>query len=98
MRHIIHDWDDESAVKILDNCRKAMNPGGKILIVETVIPDGNEPNFGKWLDLMMLVVGGKERTESEYREILAQAGLKLKKITVTTSEISIIEAISREEN
>jgi hypothetical protein len=58
LRHILHDWEDDEAVTILRNCREAMNPDGKVLVVEMVIPPGNEPCFGKWLDLMMLLVGG----------------------------------------
>jgi hypothetical protein len=58
LRHVLHDWDDREAISILENCRNAMRPGGRVLVVETVIPGGNDPCFGKWLDLMMLVVGG----------------------------------------
>jgi hypothetical protein len=93
LRHIIHDWDDDDAVSILRNCRNAMNPEGRILLVETVIPPMNEPCFGKWLDLMMLIVGGRERTKEQYRQLLPQAGLKLNRIISTAHEISIIEAV-----
>lgn len=93
MRHIIHDWDDDDAVTILRNCRKAMNPGGRILLVETVIPPMDEPCFGKWLDLMMLIVGGRERTEEQYRQLFSQAGLKMNRIVPTAHEISVIEAV-----
>ena len=55
MKHIIHDWPDDKATTILRNCRKAVNPGGKLLLVEMVIPPGNEPAPGKLLDLEMLV-------------------------------------------
>ena len=93
MRHIIHDWDDNEAVAILRNCRVAMNPEGRILVVETVIPPANEPCFGKWLDLMMLVVGGRERTEEQYRRLFSEAGLKLNRIVPTALEISVIEGV-----
>jgi ubiquinone/menaquinone biosynthesis C-methylase UbiE len=93
MRHIIHDWDDDEAMAILRNCRVAMNPEGRILVVETVIPPANEPCFGKWLDLMMLVVGGRERTEEQYRRLFLEAGLKLNCIVSTTQEISVIEGV-----
>lgn len=96
LRHIIHDWDDDDAASILSNCRKAMNPEGRILVVETVIPPMNEPCFGKWLDLMMLIVGGRERTEEQYRQLLQQAGLKLNRIISTAHEISIVEAVPAE--
>lgn len=93
MRHILHDWDDEKAVAILRNCREAMNPDGKVLAIETVIPPGNDPNFGKWLDLMMLVIGGRERTEQQYRSLFSEAGLKLNRIVSTAVEISVIEGV-----
>ncbi len=93
LRHIIHDWDDEDAVSILRNCRNAMNPEGRVLLVETVIPPMDEPCFGKWLDLMMLIVGGRERTEEQYRQLLPQAGLELNRIISTAHEISIVEAV-----
>ena len=93
LRHIIHDWNDNNAISILSNCRKAMNPDGRILLVETVIPPFNEPCFGKWLDLMMLIVGGQERTEDQYRQLFLRAGLKLNRIIPTAHEISIIEAV-----
>lgn len=93
LRHIIHDWDDKDAVTILRNCRDAMNPEGKVLLVETVIPPLNEPCFGKWLDLMMLIVGGRERSEEQYRRLFQQAGLKLNRIIPTAHEVSIIEGV-----
>ncbi len=93
LRHIIHDWDDAEAVSILRNCCEAMNSGGRILVVETVIPPLNEPCFGKWLDLMMLIVGGRERTAEEYERLFAQAGLTLSRIVPTTHEVSIVEGV-----
>ena len=80
LRHIIHDWDDERSTLILKNCRKAMPRGGQLLLIETVIPAGNEPSFGKLLDLNMLVMpGGTERTEHEYRQLLGGADFELKR-------------------
>ena len=93
LRHIIHDWDDKEAATILRNCRDAMNPGGRILLVETVIPPLDEPCFGKWLDLMMLIVGGRERTAEQYERLFHQAGLKLNRIVPTAHEVSIIEGV-----
>jgi ubiquinone/menaquinone biosynthesis C-methylase UbiE len=94
LRHVIHDWDDGEAVAILKNCRDAMQPGGRVLVVETVIPSGNEPCFGKWLDLMMLVVGGRERTKEEYGQLFSAAGLRLTSVVFTAHEVSIIEGVS----
>jgi SAM-dependent methyltransferase len=92
LRHILHDWDDEAAVSILQNCRDAMVDNGRVLIIESVIPERNAPHFGKWLDLMMLLIGGRERTAQEYEALLNRAGLKLQRIIPTTSDVSIVEA------
>jgi hypothetical protein len=74
MKHIIHDWPDDRETTILRNCRAAARPGARLVLVEMVIPPGNEPSPGKLLDLEMLVVaGGKERTEEECAALLAGA-------------------------
>ena len=94
MKHIIHDWDDERATKILQNINASMSPEGKVLIVEVVVPEGNEPHYSKLLDLEMLASpGGLERTAEEYRELLAAAGLRLTRIIPTKSPFSIIEGV-----
>jgi len=94
MKHIIHDWDDERSVTILKNIHSAMNGDGKVLIIETVVPKGNVPDYSKLLDLEMLVSpGGVERTEEEYSELLAQAGFRLTQIIPTKSPMFIIEAV-----
>lgn len=93
MKHIIHDWDDERCIKILSNIRAAMEPGAKVLIVETVVPEGDRPHYSKLLDLEMLTSpGGAERTAEEYEALLARAGLRLTRIIPTRSPFSIIEA------
>ncbi len=93
MRHIIHDWNDEQSHTILQNIRRVIPQDGRLLVVECVIKPGNEPDFGKMLDLNMLVIpGGKERTETEYRELFARAGFRLTGITPTASSVSVIEA------
>jgi hypothetical protein len=74
LRHILHDWDDDEATRVLVNCRRATNGAGKLLLVESVIQPGNEPSLGKALDLVMLAVtGGTERTEPEYRALVERA-------------------------
>ena len=94
MKHIIHDWDDERATKILQNINDAMSGDGKVLIIEVVVPEGNEPHYSKLLDLEMLTSpGGVERTADEYRELLAAAGLRLTRIDPTKSPFSIIEGV-----
>ncbi len=91
---IIHDWDDEKSLKILNNIRKVIPENGKLLLVESVIPGENEPHFGKFLDLIMLTMtGGRERTEEEYKSLLESAGFRLNRVFPTESFISIIEAI-----
>ncbi len=93
LKYIIHDWDDERAIRILKNCRQAMAENGRVLLVELVVPAGNAPSPAKMLDLMMLLYfHSRERTEAEYRDLLKQAGLKLIKTTPTASPFSIIEA------
>lgn len=93
LRHVLHDWDDREAISILEKCRNAMRPGGRVLVVETVIPAGNDLCFGKWLDLMMLVGGGRERTEQQYAGIFSAAGLRLTRVVPTAHEVSVIEGV-----
>jgi hypothetical protein len=93
MKFVIHDWNDESAVKILTTCRKAMKPGAKLLLIESVVPGRNEFGLSKLVDLnMMVVTGGRERTLEEYRGLLEQAGLVFGRAIETEAGISIIEA------
>jgi len=94
MKHIIHDWDDERSVLIMKNIHTAMNGHGKLLLVEMVVPPGNEPHYSKVLDLEMLTSpGGMERTEKEYRDLFAQAGFRLSRILPTRSPFSVIEGV-----
>ncbi|MFI5127982.1 MAG: methyltransferase [Candidatus Acidiferrales bacterium] len=94
MKHIIHDWPDELCVKILKSCRKGVNPGGKLLVVDDVIQSGNDFYAGKFLDLQMLIFpGGKERTEKQFRELFAAGGWKLSRVVPTATPICIVEGI-----
>jgi hypothetical protein len=94
MRHIIHDWDDERSLTILRNVRKVIPQAGKLLVVEGVIPPGNGPSATKLLDLNMLVIpGGMERTQGEYRALFARAGFSLTRIVPTRTEVSVIEGV-----
>lgn len=93
LRHVIHDWQDREAVAILSKCRDAMGPGGRVLVVETVIPPGNGPSFGKWLDLMMLLVGGRERTREQYVQLFSAAGMRVTRVVPTAHEVSVIEGV-----
>src|SRR5215203_4354637 len=93
LKWIVHDWDDEAAIRILTSCRTAMAPTGKVLLVEVVIPQGTAGTDATRLDTTMLVfTGSRERTEREYRDLLHRAGLTLLTITPTASPFSILEA------
>jgi O-methyltransferase domain/Dimerisation domain len=93
LKAIIHDWDDERSLAILKNCHRAMAPGTTLSLVDAVIPAGNTPAMGKFIDLIMLVMtGGRERTEEEFRNLLAAAGFTLTRIIPTRSPFSVIEA------
>ncbi|MCE9545940.1 MAG: methyltransferase [Planctomycetia bacterium] len=95
-RHIIHDWNEEECLTILRNCHKAMSPTSKLLVIETVIPPGNGPFMGKFLDLaMMIVPGGKERTAAEYETLYTAAGFKLTRIVPTSCEVSVVEGVKQ---
>ena len=78
---ILHDWDDDRASAILTTVRASAPAGARVLVLESVIPEDNEPNSAKWLDLLMLVLaGGRERTEGEWRALLEGAGLRPEQI------------------
>jgi hypothetical protein len=97
LSHIIHDWSEAQCLTILENCRNAMNPGGRLLVVEMVLPPGNTMHPGKILDMMMLVgAGGQERTQEEYRALLDEAGFELTRVIPTQSPVSVIEAVRGE--
>jgi hypothetical protein len=90
---ILHDWNDEQSVRILQRCREAMTPRGKLILVEMVIGEGNEPFFGKWLDLHMLVMhGGRDRTAVQYERLLRAGGFRLERIVPTGFLRSVLEA------
>jgi len=95
LSHVIHDWSEAQCLTILGHCRRAMNPGGRLLLIEMVLPPGNTPHPGKVLDMMMLVgPGGRERTEQEYATLLAQAEFRLTRVVPTECAVSIVEAVA----
>jgi hypothetical protein len=99
MQHIIHDWDDERSLKILANCRQALEgrKDGRLLIVDSVVPENSEPHPSKWLDLeMLLMPGGRERTDGEWRALFAKAGFEITRIVPMRAAESVIEARARE--
>jgi tRNA A58 N-methylase Trm61 len=92
MKHIIHDWDDEKCISILKNIHNAVKDNGKVLIIESVIPESSKPHYSKILDLEMLVTaGGKERTKHEYKTLLEASGFMMTRIISTNSPFSVIE-------
>ena len=94
MSNILHDWSDEQCHIILNNCCRAMKSKSKLLIVEMVIPPGNQPSIAKLLDLEMLVTtGGCERTENEFKDLLKSAGFQLSRNIPTKAGVSILESI-----
>jgi hypothetical protein len=96
LSHIIHDWTEAQCITILGHCRSAMEPDGRLLLIEMVLPSENTPHPGKLLDMMMLVgPGGQERTEAEYGSLLDKAGFQLTKVVPTESAVSIVEAVPR---
>jgi hypothetical protein len=95
MKRVIHDWDDERAARILDNCRRAMVRDGRVLVAEMIVPPGNDRHPIKVMDLNMLVVTGElERTREQYEQLLARAGLRLTRVIATRSPLSILEGVA----
>jgi hypothetical protein len=93
LKQIIHDWDDERATRLLRNCHRSLAPGGTLLLVEMVVPPDNQPSPAQAMDLNMLVIlGGRERTEEEYQRLLSEAGFRLARVIPTHSPFSVIEA------
>jgi hypothetical protein len=93
---IIHDWDDDRSVTILKNCRRAMADDARLLLIEQVVPPSNQPSLSKLYDLHMLVLaGGRERREDEYRSLLAAADFQLERVIPTEGPRSVLEALPR---
>ena len=95
MSHILHDWDDESAVRLLQTLRRAVVAGTHLLVVEKIVPSGDGPSLAKSMDIHMLVLtGGLERTEGEFRELLVRAGFRLDRVTPTASFMNVLESVA----
>lgn len=94
VKNVLHDWNDDQCVRILENCRYAMNPGAKLLAVDAVIPPGNDPHVGKALDiLMLLLLTGQERTRAEFERLFERAGFRITEVIPTPGRLSLIEAV-----
>jgi SAM-dependent methyltransferase len=95
LKFILVDWKDEEAARILQNCRTAIAPDGKLLVIEMTIPDDNRPSAAQLFDLNMLVMtGGQERMVSEYGTLLAKVGFRLTRVIPTDSPFHVLEAVA----
>jgi hypothetical protein len=93
LRWVLHDWTETEAEAILGTLRRSMKPTECLIVVEFVIPEEPAFDFGKWADLQMLVtVGGRERTEKEFRDLLSAAGFDLQEVVATASPLSLLVA------
>lgn len=94
LKHILHDWNDDDCVRILRRVREAIAPGGRVVVAELPLPEeGNAEPVGVMLDLnMLLMLGGRERTPTEYRALFERAGLRLERVVPTAGPIAVIEA------
>ena len=95
MKHIIHDWDDERASLILKNIGKAMGANkGKVILLESVLAGAGVPDFGKFIDIeMLLLPGGRERTADEFRALFERSGFQMTRVVPMKSPLSVVEAI-----
>jgi SAM-dependent methyltransferase len=93
LKHVVHNWDDPQASRLLRNCQRALPPEGRLLIMEFLVPPDNRPAAAQPMDLNMLVnCGGRERTEGEYGELLSRSGLRLERVIATQSPFAVVEA------
>lgn len=93
LKLILHDWDDAACLRLLRNVRSAIVSAGRLLVIDQVLRPSNVPDRGKWMDLQMLVMaGGRERTEEELRELFAQAGFTLTRV-VPSGRTFVVEGV-----
>lgn len=92
LRFILHDWADAESRRILRSIRAAIKPGGRLLIVEMLLPENNEPGFVQLMDINMLAMtGGRERSAAEYCKLCAGEGFRLMRTVPTGSQFWIAE-------
>jgi hypothetical protein len=92
--HVIHDWDERHALTVLQRIREAVASDGRLLVVEMVMPTDDAPHPALLLDItMLLLTGGRERTEDEYAALLARSGFRLERVIPTHSPVSVLEAV-----
>lgn len=94
LKHVLHNWTDEKCMLILNNVRKAAGRNGRLLVLEYVVPPGNQPSLAKEFDLLMLTTfAGKERSESEFQKLLSKTGFRLSRIVPSATELNVLEAL-----
>ncbi|MFJ8477589.1 methyltransferase [Kitasatospora sp. NPDC094011] len=94
LKRITHDWDDDQCATLLGHCRRAVRPGGRVLILDAVVPRDNAPHQSKALDLLMMAsLTGRERTEEDFAELLGKSGLRLSRVIPTPTVLSVVEAV-----
>ena len=92
LKFIVHDWDDVQAVAILGACRRAMAHNARLVVAERVVAPGNAPDPVKYMDLTMLVMnGGRERTDDDFASLYEAAGFRPTRVIPTAAEFSLIE-------
>jgi len=94
LKSVIHDWSDDDAERILRNVRAAITPGGKLLLLEAVLPERPSSHIGVMFDLeMMVALRGKERTRAEWADLLGRSGFRLNRLVPTAGPFTVIEAV-----
>jgi len=96
LKNVLHDWDDQRAARILDNCRRVMRPGQRVLVVEVVVEADSTRGIGPLSDLQMMVVcsGGRERGHAEYARLFEQTGMRLRRVVATPGPMSVVEGVA----
>jgi O-methyltransferase domain len=96
LKFILHDWPDAECIRILKNCRQAMAPDGRVLVIEHVVPEESGPDFARFMDMSMLVLspGGRERTRQEFTDLFTAAGLRLRDTMPTAIGLTAIECVA----
>ena len=93
LKSVLHNWDDDEARRILECCRRAMSPHARLLVAERLVPGDHVASEATLFDINMLVVlGGRERGEAEYRELLERSGFAFVRMIPTRSPLSLLEA------
>lgn len=95
LKSVLHNWDVDLSVAILQNCRRAIHDTARLLVIERLVPDGRQPSDAKLFDINMLVmVGARERTTTEYRALFQKSGFELARVISTGAPVSVLEATS----